>query len=71
MVAQIVWETVDLGNYTLTRVMRQLDGACGWLSMDGCPIIREICDSGVWGGGIRELGNSARELHLYEGHEAA
>lgn len=37
-----------LGNYTLTRVMRQLNGAL-WikLNMDGYLIVLDICNLGV------------------------
>ena len=46
MIAQIVREIVDLGNYTLMRVMRQLDGACRLLNMDGCPDSLVVVDLG-------------------------
>jgi len=71
MVAHIVWEFVNLGNYTLMMVTRQLGGALRmYLNMDGCPIIREIRNSRVQGGGIWELKNSSWELYLYEGYKA-
>jgi hypothetical protein len=38
--------------------MRQLDGALWmYLNMDCCPIIQDICNLGVQGGGIWELKN--------------
>jgi hypothetical protein len=49
------------------KVMKQLDGALWiYINMDGCSIIWEICNSGVRVGGIWELDNLAREIHLYE-----
>ena len=67
---KVIYIFVNIGNYTLMRVMRQLDGAM-WMQfkMDGCPIIREVHNSGFWGGETREIGNSTWELHLYDGYE--
>jgi hypothetical protein len=53
MATQIAQEFVDLGNFTLTMVIRQPDGAL-WMSvnMDDCPIIQEFRNSRVQEGGI-------------------
>jgi hypothetical protein len=42
--------------------------ACGLLTNN---LIHEIHESRVQGGGIRELRNLAREIHIYEGYDVA
>jgi len=57
---------LNLGNYTLMRVMTQLDGALWmYLNIDGFSIIQNFHNSGVRGGGIQELENSTWEIHIY------